>query len=172
MTWKLYAAVSAGAFVATYLMSSPAEVARPVASAATAAAQKPLPESDIAQLAEGLHVRLRRDNYQTPGRDLFRFQTRPVRAAFVPAPTPGADAAPLPPPPPPLPPLSLSGVATDIVDGSPRHAAVLSAPTNVFIVREGETVGGLYKVLSIAEDSIELEALADGSRRTLRLTAK
>jgi hypothetical protein len=41
----------------------------------------------------------------------------------------------------------------------------------VFIVREGESVGGLYKVLSIAEDSIELEAIADGSRRTLRLAA-
>ena len=169
MTWKLYAVVSAGAFVATYLMSSPADVARPAAPGATAAAQKPLPESDIAHLAEGLHVRLRKDNYQTPGRDLFHFQTRPVRPAFVPAPTPVAAAAPLPPPPPPLPPLSLSGVATDIVDGSPRRAAVLSAPTNVFIVREGETVGGLYKVLTIAEDSIELEALADGTRRTLQL---
>ena len=169
MTWKLYAAVSAGAFVATYLMSSPAEVVRPEASAAAATVQKAVAGADIQQLAEGLHVRLRNDNYQTPGRDLFHFQTRPARPAIVSqSPRPVVEAAP-PPPPPPLPPLSLSGVATDMVDGSPRRSAVLSAPANVLIVREGETVAGLYKVLSIGEDSVELEALADGSHRTLRL---
>jgi hypothetical protein len=37
------------------------------------------------------------------------------------------------------------------------------------MLREGDSVGGLYRVIAIAEDSIELEATADGSRRTLRL---
>jgi hypothetical protein len=169
MTWKLYAVVSAGAFLATYLVSSPADVARPVASARPASTQKPAAGADIEQLAEGLHVRLRNDKYSTPGRDLFHFQTRPVRPAVVsPVQRPVVEAAPLPPPP-PLPPLALTGVATDIVDGSPRRQAVLSTPANVLIVREGESVAGLYKVLSIGEDSVELEAIADGSHRTLRL---
>ena len=68
--------------------------------------------------------------------------------------------------------MSLSGVATDMVDGSPRRAAVLSVPAGVMIVREGESVGGLYKVVSIGEESVELEAVADGSHRTLRLSGK
>jgi hypothetical protein len=172
MTWKLYAVVSAGAFLATYLVSSPADVARPVASAKPASTEKPAAGADIEQLAEGLHVRLRTDNYRTPGRDLFRFEARPVRPAVASsAQRPVVEAA-APPPPPPLPPLTLSGVATDIVDGSPRRQAVMSAPTNMWIVREGESVAGLYKVLSIGEDSVELEALADGSHRTLRLSGK
>jgi hypothetical protein len=49
---------------------------------------------------------------------------------------------------------------------------VLSAPAGVLIVREGESVGGLYKVVSIGEESVELEATADGARRTLRLSAR
>jgi hypothetical protein len=172
MTWKLYAVVSAGAFAATYLVSSPAkDVVRPVSSAASASAsasaQRPIAASEIEQLADGLHVRLRTDSYRTPGRDLFRFQSRPAPAVVRPAPKPVVEP-PAPPPPPPLPPLSLSGVAVDIVNGVPQRSAVLSAPSNVLIVREGESVAGLYKVLSIGDDSVELEAIADGSRRTLR----
>lgn len=173
MTWKLYAVVSAGAFAATYLVSSPPKVASGSSSVARSAAQKPAPESDIEQLAERLHVRLRtEENFRTPGRDLFRFQSRPVTQSVA-RPTPPAFVpAPAPAPVPVLPTLSLSGVATETVDGSPRRAAVLSAPAGVLIVREGESVGGLYKVLSIGEDSVELEAIADGSHRTLRLSGR
>lgn len=78
--------------------------------------------------------------------------------------------APLPPAAVPvLPNVTLSGVATDVVDGSPKRTAVLSTPAGVLMLREGDSVGGLYRVIAIAEDSIELEATADGSRRTLRL---
>jgi hypothetical protein len=168
MTWKLYAVVSAGAFAATYLMSSPAKDVVPRESAAppASASARKLVASEIEQLADELHVHLRTDNYRTPGRDLFRFQSRPAPAVVRPAPKPVVEA-PAPPPPPPLPPLSLSGIAVDIVNGVPQRSAVLSAPGNVLIVREGESVAGLYKVLSISDDSVELEAL-DGSRRTLR----
>lgn len=173
MTWKLYAVVSAGAFVATYLVSSPAKDVARASSPPRSAAQKPAPESDIEQLAERLHVRLRtEENYRTPGRDLFRFQSRPVTQPVV-RPTPPAFVpAPVAAPAPVLPTLSLSGVATDTVDGSPRRSAILSAPAGVLIVREGESVGGLYKVLSIGEESVELEAVADGSHRTLRLSGR
>jgi len=53
-----------------------------------------------------------------------------------------------------------------------QRTAVLSTPANVLIVREGDVVGGLYRVIAIEEESVELEATADGSRRTLRFPAK
>jgi hypothetical protein len=171
MTWKLYAVVSAGAFVATYLMSSPVtDQARSTSSAAPASARQLAAESDIQQLADKLEMRRQTDvSYRTPGRDPFRFQSRPLRPPVVSAAPPAFVAAPAPAPAPVLPLLTLSGIATDMVDGQPRRSAVLSAPAGVLIVREGESVAGLYTVVSISDESVELEAAADGSRRTLRL---
>jgi hypothetical protein len=173
MTWKLYAVVSAGAFVATYLMSSPGtEVSAPAASASTRASRQSVAaETEIEALADSLRVRLNTESvYPAPGRDPFRFQTRITQQppAFVPPPA-VVQSAPLPPP---LPVLSLSGVATDVVDGTPRRSAVISLPAGVLIVREGESVAGLYTVVAIGEDAIELESTADNTRRTLRLSAR
>jgi hypothetical protein len=168
MTWKLYAVVSAGAFVATYLVSSPSnDLARSTESAAPSVARQSAAGSDIEQLAERLQRQRTAVSYRTPGRDPFRFQPRPVRPPVVsPAPITVAEAQ---APAPVLPLITLSGVATDLVGGEPQRSAVLSAPTGVLIVREGESVAGLYKVVSISDESVELEATADGSRRTLRL---
>src|SRR5262245_4122776 len=173
MTWKLYAAVSAGAFAATYLMSVPkTELAQPAASSARAAAQSPrqsAAESEIAALGDSLHVRLQSNAaFRAQGRDPFQFQARVQQrpSAFVPPP---AVVANVPPPPPPLPVLSLSGIASDVVDGKPQRSAVISLPNGVLIVREGESVAGLYTVVAIGEDTIELESPGDGSHRTLRL---
>jgi hypothetical protein len=174
MTWKLYAIVSAGAFVATYVMSSPkTEVATNKASAVTAKSSRQVAaETEIEALANSLRVRLNSDTvYRTPGRDLFRFQAKVQQPpAFVPPPAVVA-SAPVPVAP-PLPVLSLTGVASDVVDGKPRRSAVVSLPNGVLIVREGESVAGLYTVVAIGEDSIELESPGDGSRRTLRLSGR
>ena len=170
MTWKLYAVVSAGAFVATYLMSSPVtEQARATPAAAPASARQSAAGSDIVELADQLQRRQRTAvNYRTPGRDPFRFQPRAVRPPVVIA-APAVAEAPAPPPAPPLPLLTLSGIATDMVGGQPQRSAVLSSPVGVAIVREGESVAGLYTVVSIGDESVELESTSDGSRRTLRL---
>jgi hypothetical protein len=175
MTWKLYAIVSAGAFVATYLMSSPKpEPATTKASAAAAATQSSrqrAAETEIEALANSLHVHRKSDAVlSTPGRDPFRFQARVQKPpAFVPPP---AAVENLPPPAPVLPVLSLSGIATDVVDGQSQRSAVVSLPAGVLIVREGESVAGLYTVVAIGDDSIELESTADNMRRTLRLSAR
>ena len=168
MTWKLYAVVSAGAFVATYLVSSPVtEKARATPAAAPASARQSAAGSDIVELADKLQRRQRTAvNYRTPGRDPFRFQPRAVRPPVVIA-APAVVEAPAPPPPLPL--LTLSGIATDMVGGQPQRSAVLSSPVGVAIVREGESVAGLYTVVSIGDESVELESTADRSRRTLRL---
>jgi hypothetical protein len=174
MTWKLYAVVSAGAFAATYLMSSPKTEPAPIAASTTAApqsARQRAAETEIEALANSLHVQLKSDAvFRTPGRDPFRFQTKVQQApAFVPPPAfVAAPSAPAPA----LPMLSLSGIATDVVDGMPNRSAVMSLPNGVVIVREGESVAGLYTVVAIGEDSIELESTTDTTRRTLRLGAR
>ena len=174
MTWKLYAIVSAGAFVATYLVSSPVtDQARSTASAAPASARQSEAGSDIEKLANRLEMRRPTDvSYRTPGRDPFRFQSRPVPPPVASAAPPAFVAAPAAAPAPVIPLLTLSGIATDMVDGQPKRSAVLSAPAGVLIVREGESVVGLYTVVSISDESVELEATADGSRRTLRLSGR
>lgn len=175
MTWKLYAVVSAGAFAATYLMSSPkpgpTTSTTASAAAATQSARQRAAETEIEALANSLRVQLKSDAvFRTPGRDPFRFQTKVQQApAFVPPPAfVAAPSAPVPP----LPVLSLSGIATDVVDGTPKRSAVVSLPNGVVIVREGESVAGLYTVVAIGEESIDLESAADGSRRTLHLSAR
>jgi hypothetical protein len=174
MTWKLYAVVSAGAFAATYFMSTPkTELATTKASATAAqSARQRAAETEIEALADSLQVRLKSDAvYSTPGRDPFRFQARVQKPpAFVPPPA-VVESAPVPAAP-PLPVLSLSGIATDVVDGKEQRSAVVSLPNGVLIVREGDSVAGLYTVVAIAEDSIELQSPGDGSRRTLRLSGR
>jgi hypothetical protein len=173
MTWKLYAIVSAGAFVATYLMSSPkteVATAKPPATASRSARQAAA-ETEIEALANSLHVELRSNAvFRTPDRDPFRFETRVQKPpAFVPPP---AAVEQVPPPAPVLPVLSLSGIATDVVDGTSQRSAVVSLPNGVLIVREGESVAGLYTVVAIGEDSIELQSTGDSSRRTIRLSGR
>jgi hypothetical protein len=169
MSWKLYVVVSsAGAFVATYLMSPSSEVvSRPSAPTAAQSARERAAITEIEALADSLRQMNRETTYHTPGRDLFHFQSRVQQPpAFVPPPA----ALPPPPPlPPPGPMLNLSGIASDVVDGKSMRSAVVSLPAGVVIVREGESLAGLYKVVAIGEESIDLESTTDGSRRTLRL---
>src|SRR5262245_31548128 len=102
MTWKLYAVVSAGAFVATYLVSTPmTDQARPAAAAAHSSSRPAKAAPDIRELAARLHTRVREQTeYREPGRDPFRFKPRVVPPAYVPPPM---QPAPLPPPAPPQP---------------------------------------------------------------------
>jgi hypothetical protein len=170
MTWKLYAAVSAGAFVATYLMSTPPATHERVAPATPQGT--PRRTSDAAEI-EQLAARLARvraeTNYRQPGRDLFRFGPAPSAASPVAAPTVVEPSAP-PPVLPVLPSVTLSGIAVDRLNEGVQRSAVLSTPAGVLIVREGESVAGLYRVVSIADDSVELELIGDGSQRTLRFS--
>ena len=173
MTWKLYAIVSGGAFLATYLMSTPTIVPGRVAPAA-AAPQRPVgqapDEVDIQELAAHLESRVRAEReYREPGRDPFHFVARqPQRQVISPkaqVTQPPVVFAPV------LPVISLAGIATDQIDGVPQRRAVLSTPAGILIVREGESVAGLYRVVTIDEEAVELEA-SDGTRRLLRLSTR
>jgi hypothetical protein len=174
MTWRLYALLSGGAFVATYLVSgqpgtlAPARPAQPQAAAVAAAPSHA--ENEIQQLAARLERRVREAaSYHTPTRNPFDF-------GHVPPPKPKRVIAPkLPEVPvvvaPPPPPFTLSGIAVNHVDGALQRTAVFATQTGVVLAREGDVVGG-FKVMTIEDDAAVLESTFDASSHRLALSRR
>jgi len=185
MTWKAYAAVSGATVLAGWAVSAPppsttrdpgvTALGSPVQGIATA------PSSEIEREAARLEARMRREKaYSQPQRDPFRFGAagQPVRAAADSAGDEGGSASLVDPDVPvavsasePL--VSLAGVAEDPIDDLSgqrvERTAVLSAPGGVLLVREGDDVLGLYRVVTIESGAVELER-ADGT--ALRISFK
>jgi hypothetical protein len=179
MTWKTYAAVSGATVLAGWLASSPP--ANTPASTTTARrpqapAARTTGESDIAEQAARLQARLRQDPvYREPARNPFRFGERDV-----PRPAPSSTAprereleplaiepiAPVPLPPP----VKLSGIAEDRIGDRVERTAVLSMPSGVVLVREGDTVLNQYRVGRIEANAVELIDTLGGA--PLRLTIR
>jgi hypothetical protein len=172
MTWKLYALVSAGAFVATYLVSGPGALTHvrtqpSVALTAKKAVNTANVESEIQELADRLESHVHGDaTYRAPTRNPFAFG-EPPRVPTRQVIAPKVIEAP-PPPLPVAPPFKLTGVAEDRVNGVPQRTAVFSLSTGVVLAHEGETVGGSHRIMSIDQDVVTLESVSDGS--TLRLS--
>jgi hypothetical protein len=121
--------------------------------------------SEIARL----HDRLRPTAPpREPGRNLFVFQTLPVRPARVAAPP-----APVQPETRPiavaLPSLKLSGVAEDAGPDGPVRTAFVAGEGQLFMVKEGDRITARYRVNRIAADVVELTDLADNSVRRLAM---
>lgn len=173
MTWKSTAVVSGATVLATWLASVPPSHA-PVEAGAPARATAPAAavSSDIEQQAARLHVKLRQEiAYSGPSRNPFRFSApAPSATGATRVAAAGAvveDAVP-PAPPPML--IRLSGIASDKVGETDQRTAILSTPAGVVLAREGDDVAGLYKVVTIGEDTVQLIRLDDGS--ALRLDAR
>jgi hypothetical protein len=119
-----------------------------------------------------------RDQPGEARRNPFRFQPRqvaPTRPVEPPKPAnetpPGPELPRAPAGPPALPaiPLKFLGILTR-EDGT--KWAVLADGRGTFHGREGMVVGGMYQILKIGAESIEL-AYADGrGRQTIRLTGQ
>jgi hypothetical protein len=127
---------------------------------------------DIEREADRLQVRVRREvEYTQPQRNPFRF------GAARPAVEPGGDIAepaPAPLAPPvaipfvaPSPVMKLAGIAEDQKGEQMERTAILSSPSGVLLVHEGDAVMGDYRVGRIESEAVELVKV-DGS--TLRLT--
>jgi hypothetical protein len=175
VSWKAYAVVSGGATVlAGWLASTPPSNAPESAVSARrpSAAPRDLPASDIEREAERLQVRVQREvEYAEPQRNPFRFGASRAdvdRGGDIPAaaPPPALPPIVLPPVAPP-PPVSLSGIAEDQDGQRVERTAILSSPSGVLLVREGDAVPGDYRVSRIEAEAVEL-VKTDGS--TLRLT--
>ena len=132
-----------------------ASVAR-IPSAATVAA--------LAAEIERLHDRLRPTAAPEGRRDLFQFAAaRVVAPSHAPVtPPPAVAAAPMPA----APAFKLIGIAED---GGVR-TAILSAPGQLLMVRDGDEATSLYTVRAVSADAVELVGAADGS--VLRLALK
>lgn len=171
MTWKSYAVVSGATVLAGWLASSPPSNA-PVTAASSqrAAPDARAAESDIEEQASRLQERVRDETtYRDPARNLFRFGARQAAR-----PEPAGDVAPEPlveiaPPAPQPPAVSLSGIAEDRVGERLERTAILSTPSDVLLVREGDAVMGQYRVTKIEAGAVELLKLADGTMLRLAL---
>lgn len=171
MTWKSTAVVSGATVLVGWLASSPPSNA-PSTSApaqAQASAEVPTAPSDIEQQAMRLQARLRQEAvFREPERNPFRFGAPRLAARSAPEPTiaPPVETAPQPP----VPSVSLSGIAEDQVGERVERTAILSSPSGVLLVREGDEVLGQYRVVKIDSDAVELVKLVDTA--PLRLTLK
>jgi hypothetical protein len=175
MSWKSYAAVSGATVLAGWLASAPpSNTPDRTAQAARPPAAGDARSSDIEREAERLQTRAQRAvEYTQPQRNPFRFGlARPEvnRGGDLPDPAP----APVPPPvavpivaPPP--PLKLSGIAEDQKSEQMERTAILSSPSGVLLVREGDSVLGEYRVGRIESEAVEL-VKSDGT--TLRLALR
>lgn len=104
-----------------------------------------------------------------PSRNPFRFEVpRPARVTrLVPLP-----AIELPPAPvrPPVPVLSLVGIAENATPEGPSRTAVVSGMGQLFLVKEGEQFGGMFRVLRVGTESLELLNTRDNV--TIRMALK
>lgn len=107
------------------------------------------------------------EEFKAPGRDIFNWVLPPPPPPPPPLhiPEPGeAEYVPPPPPPPPPPPklgLKFFGIGTDS-KGSSRRAFLSSDSGDVYIVAEGETVLGRYRILRITNTGLDFEELSSG----------
>jgi hypothetical protein len=152
----LYAAVTSGTRSAPVVSS---ERVSPVEARSEALA------AEIARL----HERLRPDAApRQPGRNLFAFTAHsvpasaPVQHAAL---TEAVVQAPVA-----APPFKLIGVAEDAGPEGPVRTAIVAAPGQMFLVKEGEMVTARFRVARISADVVELTDAIDGS--TLRLALR
>jgi hypothetical protein len=121
--------------------------------------------AQLAHETSRLHERLRPSSVPLQSRDLFAYASHVVApshvARKVPAAAPVSAASVAPP-------LKLVGIAEDGPADAVVRTAVLSGLGDLFLVKEGESVGARYQVSVISANSVELVDSSDHS--SFRLT--
>jgi hypothetical protein len=114
----------------------------------------------------------RKAEYKSNGRNIFS-PNAPLRPSPLPKPEPKpGDSNYLPPaappsPPPPALPVKFFGYGTVPVGGTRR--AFFTDGDEVYIVSEGETLLGRYRILKIGNASLEFEEISTGQRGSAAL---
>jgi hypothetical protein len=163
MTWKGTAVVSGAGLLATWLAATPPAGVAPAPAPNAAPGSR---ASEIEREADRLQIRVRSEvDYTAPSRNPFRFgeRTAPTPPAGAPSSRPPTFYA--PPEPEPVR-MTFAGMAADIVDGREVRTAILSTPTGLAYVKEGEQVAG-FTVRAVTENGVDL-VKADGSTLQLR----
>lgn len=163
--------------------ASAAQPPRPGRAAAGAppAPLRPQPAADVPVVQLALLDAARSEPVDS-GRDPFRFGSGSRRAAssegtssgFAPATRPRepqADIVPAEPPgPPPPPPITLKFIGIVRKTGQDAPIAVLSDARGIYHGREGDLIEGRYRIVRIANETIEM-TYADGrGRQVIRLS--
>jgi hypothetical protein len=159
VVWLAAAATSPARSPASVAVTPPAAVDRSGAELS----------AEIARLRE----RLRPTAQPSQVRDLFRYQPRAAARVAV-APQPHALEPPMPlrdvaSPSTPAP-LRLVGMAEDPGDAGPVRTAILSGFGDLFIVKDGDSIAGRYRVTAIGAEGIDLVDLS--SNAPLRIPVK
>ena len=111
----------------------------------------------------------RRSQYKASGRDLFsEVLLAPPRAKV---PDKVSDPVPLPPPEPPPPslPANMKFFGYGTVPNGTSKRAFLTDGEGVYIVGEGDTLLGRFRILRIGNASLEFEELGSGRRNSATL---
>jgi hypothetical protein len=110
--------------------------------------------------------------YKATGRDLFS------ELAPAPPPDPNKAVAPRqpqgpqqpPPPPPPALPVNMKFFGYGTIPNGTARRAFLSDGDQIYIVGEGDTLLGKYRVVKIGNANLDFEEIASGRRGTTSLT--
>ena len=111
----------------------------------------------------------RRTAYQSSGRDLFSASLPPAPVQRKPEPAPIAVIQPTPEPPPPALPANMKFFGYGTVPNGASKRAFLSDGEEVYIVGEGDTLLGRFRIVRIGNASLEFEELTSGRRNSASL---
>ena len=132
---------------------------------------RPLDVSDPALRLDLLN-RMQHEDYKGEHRNIFAAAALPAPVSHVPK-APPIIAPPVPQPsgPPPLVvPATLYGIVVEVATGQ-RKAVFSGSENDVFVVPEGGTLMGQYRVDKIGANSVEVEEISTGRKTTLTLAA-
>jgi hypothetical protein len=108
----------------------------------------------------------RRTEYKSSGRDLFSMTLPPPPARKVPIRPPDPVVPIAVEPPPPSLPANMKFFGYGTVPNGTSKRAFLSDGEQVFIVGEGDTLLGRYRILRIGNASLEFEEVGSGRRNS------
>ena len=110
----------------------------------------------------------RRTEYKSSGRDLFSLILPPPPR---PKPQPAPDPVPLPPsePPPPSLPANMKFFGYGTVPNGTSKRAFLTDGEQPYIVGEGDTLLGRFRVIRINNATLEFEEISSGRRNSISL---
>jgi hypothetical protein len=110
----------------------------------------------------------RRTEYKSSGRDLFSVSLPPPPQ---PKPAPQPDPGPVVPtePPPPTLPANMKFFGYGTIPNGTAKRAFLSDGEEVYIVGEGDTIVGRFRVIRIGNARLEFEEIATGRRNSATL---
>jgi hypothetical protein len=112
----------------------------------------------------------RRTEYKSSGRDLFSESAPPppVAPKVDPSPQP-VQPAPAPPPPLPTLPANMKFFGYGTVPNGTSKRAFLTDGEQVFIVSEGDTLLGRYRIVRIGNAHLDFEEISTGLRNSVTL---